>query len=51
MDDMVSELSDKLEECDNILEDLKELEDLPKNVSVSKTGVSVSEWPIDVLYN
>jgi hypothetical protein len=51
MDDMVSELSDKLEECDEILDDLKELENLPKNVSVSKTGVCVSEWPIDVLYN
>lgn len=33
------------------LEELREMEGLPKNVSVSKPGIRVSEWPIDVLYN
>jgi hypothetical protein len=33
------------------MQELRDLEDLPKNVSVSKPGITVSEWPIDVLYN
>jgi len=51
MNDMVSDLSEKTELVEELVLELIEMEDMPKNVSVSKPGICVSEWPIDVIYN
>jgi hypothetical protein len=34
-----------------MISDLIEMEDLPKNVSMSFPGIKISEFPLDCLYN
>ena len=51
LSDKESNYSDKEKFVNSGMNELKELEEVPRNVQMTKPGIKISEFPLDMLYN